>query len=261
MTQAIQAFSPSRKTPGAGPRNTFQFFPMPIHFLPKHPSSSSSSRRAFSLIELLAVVSLILLMTGLSVVTWNGHNSIKMTDSTLQLTGLFEQGRQYALGQKTYVWVMFHEPADAKDTLLMALFASNDGTNSVPWSADAPIEVSSANLIPISKVFKFESIKLLDAGIFTHAEIPALVSEPVANTVIHSLPNKKPAFAIPRDSQTIVFNRVFQITPSGQIRTGTSPIDFVELEIQAVRGELPDPDNVASIRLNGLTGVSRVYRK
>ncbi|MEJ0001552.1 MAG: hypothetical protein WDO13_21915 [Verrucomicrobiota bacterium] len=55
---------------------------------------------------------------------------------------------------------------------------------------------------------------------------------------------------------------VIQFTPNGMARNGANPISSIWLGLQPSYGAtVSDTKNVASIKVNGLTGLSSIYRE
>ncbi|CAN5779038.1 hypothetical protein BH09VER1_BH09VER1_17520 [soil metagenome] len=214
------------------------------------------SVRGFSLLELLVVTALMAIVAAFSIPALSGWADSATTNRAVsEVAGMLEQARQYAVSQNTYVWVVFNAQVDNNvDILNVTAVASKDGTDPQAYGA-AP----SGAFDLISRVRGFPHIQLKAAGDFTMAQIPNLPSTAsLANAMATGS-----AFSIkmPGTSSTGTFSQSICFTPSGQARNAAAPVDFIEFGLQpAHTTTTPNPRNIMAVRVNGLTGQSRVYR-
>jgi type II secretory pathway pseudopilin PulG len=237
----------------------------------------SRQQRAFSLVEMLLVISTVTILTAIAAPALMGPTSSgRMNSNLLQLSGLLEQGRQYAIAQNTYVWVAFAPGTDSTGlkTLSVALVASNDGTDPASpssWAAYSYGTAPSSQIGLISKVITLRQISLLNAGTFGTTVMPSLPATPAAvtgtgNSVagMNSSGSGTGAYfnlLIPGTATAQTFTEAVQFTPTGEVRNGSNPVDLVELDCQPEKGTNADTNNIAIIRVNGLTGESVIYRR
>jgi prepilin-type N-terminal cleavage/methylation domain-containing protein len=231
----------------------------------------SHQQRAFSLVEMLVVISIMAILTAIAAPSLMGPTSSgRMNKNLLKLSGLLEEARQYAIAQNTYVWVAFEPGTDATGakTLSVALVASNDGTDPASpssWSGNSYGTVPSAQMGLVSKIVTLNQFSLSDAGTYGTAILPSLPATPTpVSSPANSLASNSSGFfnlQIPGTSGLQTFTEAVEFTPTGEARNGSNPVDLVELDCQPQRGTSSDTNNVAVIRVNGLTGESIIYRR
>lgn len=213
------------------------------------------SRAAFSLIELLTVMGVVGLLMSLAVPALsNMTKGSQMNQALIEVTETLEQARQFATAQNTYVWVVFNDAAAGTDEQVrMATLVSKSGGDLNSWGTD-DTTTSSAQTRLISKPRTFNQVKLSGAGAFTPAQIEGLPA-----VAANDLGQANFTVRVP-GGQNVTFNKAIQFTPSGEARTTTSMSGMVELGLQPTRAKNADANNVAVIRVNGLTGQTRLFR-
>ncbi len=243
--------------------------------------------RAFTLIELLVVISIMVLLAVGAVPALQGLGGAqRFTHGIGQIAGIMEQARSYAVAQNTYVWVALYPydpskltPRDPSgDALIVAVFASNDGTDPIDWSSETvavPGTVADTSISQIFRIAIFKQTALRTENYFTQNDIASMPSQltfpltPPASepTFTLSLPGvgssplSLPA-SLSSDAQTGQPISVIQFTPSGAARVGGSPVDSVWIDFQRAKAKgVLDADNIAALRIGGLTGLTTLYRK
>jgi len=256
--------------------------------------SKRAGNRAFTLIELLVVVAIMGLLAAISLPALKGLSGAeKFTQEIGQITGILEQARSYAMAQNTYVWVAIYPydpsmltPSDASgDALFIATLASNDGSDPIGWTSASVVPVpgivsgTTTTISEILRVASFKQITIRTQNYFTQgsgasqiASLPSGIEDPLTG------PSATPTFQItvkgvsaaslilpatvPSDAPTAQAVSVIQFTPSGAARINGSPIDSVWIDLQRAKAKgVIDADNIAAIRINGLTGLTSLYRK
>jgi prepilin-type N-terminal cleavage/methylation domain-containing protein len=231
----------------------------------------SRQQRGFTLVEMLVVISTVALLTVIAAPALIGPTSSgRMNSNLLQLSGLLEQARQYAIAQNTYVWVAFAPGTNSTGlkTRSVALVASNDGTDPASpssWAGNSYGTVPNAQIGLISNIITLRQISLLNAGTFGASVMPSLPATPAPVTsTANSVASNSSGFfelQIPGTSAAQAFTEAVEFTPTGEVRNGSNPVDLVDLDCQPERGTSADANNVAVIRVNGLTGESVIYRR
>jgi hypothetical protein len=206
--------------------------------------------------------------------------------------GILEQSRSYAIAQNTYVWVVFYPqdpstltPADSGgDALYVTALASNDGTDPLGWSGatvdmtqNSPVTIAgtTTTIAPIFPTAHISQMAVRTQNYFTQgsgagqiaslpSDMPASPTTPAATptfqiSVNHAL--TLPA-ALPADALTAQSSLVIQFTPTGAARVSGSPIDSIWVNFQRAKAKgVIDSNNIAALQINGLIGLTTVYRK
>lgn len=216
---------------------------------------------AFTLVELLTVIAIAALLAVVSIPAISGvTKSSSMNQTVAELAGLLDQARQYAIAQNTYVWVaMRSDTAADGDTLSIVILASKSGVDPSPWANYGA--VPSTEIAVVTKPRIFRQIQMEEAGTFTATQIATLSSLPGVS-VANGPSRNTASFSIrlPAATSLASFSRVVQFTPAGQARVTSSPIDIIEFGLRPVQGARAEQNNVAVIRINGLTSQTTVYR-
>jgi len=219
----------------------------------------------FTLVELLTVVAIIAVLVALAVPALTSMaKGNQMNQTLIEMSGLLEQARQYAISRNTYVWVAMRPNPNGPngDELSVAMIASNTGTDpaSTPWSSYGVVPGNQVDLA--ARVRTFDQIRFEEAGTFTESKIPGLAGKTPVTAAKNSPSQGTATFQIklPGASSTTTFNRVIQFTPSGEARVSSNVIDVIEFGLRPTRGTTGDENNVAVLRVNGLTGQATVFR-
>jgi len=152
-------------------------------------SKSAARTRAFTLIELIVVMAIIVALMGLMLPAFNGiKGGSDLTKAAYDIAGLLEQARTYAMAQHTYVFVGIVEvdaagsesanpqlpaSASAGGRVAAMAFASKDGTRgyslvdpSASWSDgyakadDGSSQIPGYRLVALTKLQRFENLHL-----------------------------------------------------------------------------------------------------
>ncbi|HSI84090.1 MAG: Tfp pilus assembly protein FimT/FimU [Candidatus Methylacidiphilales bacterium] len=218
---------------------------------------NKNSPKGFTLIELLSVITIIAAITAMSVPRLFSSSN-KVNQTAMELAGLLEQARQCAVAQNTNVWVAFNtQTVNNVDRLTVAVVTSRDGTDPDTYGT-----VPSSAFSLACKVRVFEQFQLKDAGAFTAAQVTSLPLTPTTGPANALSSNTVFDIYIPGSSTPVAFTKSIRFSPSGKAQNSSSPIDVVEFSLQPARSSTSaDADNVVVMRVNGLTGLSHVYRR
>jgi len=214
--------------------------------------AASSRRTAFSLIEMLTVMAIIVMMASITAPVTRFF-SASSEKSMSDLATLFEMARAEAMARSTYVWmgldVTQGESTDAYRTYT-AVFASQDGT------ADS----SASNVRQISKTQYYPNIRLAAP---TSGGSPDLFNlKPDRQTTLEF----RSVGQSPRN-----FKNVIQINPSGEISlppeaAGENPVDVavarsINLKLLPNRGSRDAEELSSQLRISTLTGNVQLIRR
>ena len=248
---------------------------------------------AFTLVELLTVMGVILLIVALMVPALKSiKGSGDVTSAAYSISGLIENARSYAMTNSTYVWVGFYEenagtttPTAAtpsysgKGQVVLAAVYSVDGTTSCQNSTatvSSPIVMTAKQLLPLGKITKVQNLHLADVG------APTLTVPSAQNTL-----DGRPALAYTYGSPTDHFNRIssdssdstaypfvaqgytfyktLQFSPRGEVSINGLPglKPLVEIGLQPTNGSVPDANskNLVAIQVTGVAGSVKIYRR
>ena len=260
----------------------------------KKPISPCWQEHAFTLLELLAVIAIMVLVASLAIPAISGSKgAADVNKAVYDVAGTLEQARAYAITNNTYVWVGIAEvdqsqnsSASAQATgygrLALAAIASKDGTKiydetasdiGTDWAAKT---ASGTGLIQIGKLVRLENTHLADSlGVPTSGKMqrPA-VSSPYrlgnascASVLSFTYPLGKAASSV-----QYVFTKVIQFDSQGTAKiimksNYDTIIEWMEIGLQQMKGTSPPPTpanpnvgNHIALQLDGLTGALKIYR-
>lgn len=224
---------------------------------PCHNSPSAARKAtAFSLVELLVVMGVMTLLMGVAVPAMSSlAKGSQMNQALSDVAGLMEMARQHATAQNTHVWVAFNDGAASAgpdDQVRVAVLVSKSGADLSTWGADDTTSGSAQTQL-IVKPRTFNQVKLSDATAFK-SQITDLPAGATATLGTANFTIKVPG------QQNEIFTKAIQFTPSGEARNGASMTGVVDLGLQPTHGHFANAQNVAVVRVNGLTGQTRIYR-
>ena len=220
------------------------------------------SNKGFTLVELLTVAAVMSILLSVAVPALSSMAmGNQMNRSLIELAGTLDQARQYAIANNTYVWVALRPNSSGNqgDELSVALLASKTGTDPSPWSNYG--SVPNAQIDIVARPRTFENIRFEEANTYSQSKIPSLAGKS-ATSLDNTPANNKAVFNIklPGSGSSANFNRVIQFTPTGEARVSSSVIDVVEFGLHSTQGKAASENNVAVLRVNGLTGQTAVFR-
>jgi prepilin-type N-terminal cleavage/methylation domain-containing protein len=223
--------------------------------------------RAFTIIELLVVLCIMTILIAGVAISLRGNNSSGQFDKALgEISGVLEQGRAYAVAQSTYVWVVLYQNSPANGEPLevyAAAFASSDGTDPFNWAGSVtfpPGTVGTTTLTQITRIYHEQGVHLQTTT------LPNGPTSPPGPTLPATVPSfqitaQSDAGPVTLSSASTVYWLV-QFTPTGAARVASYPIDSVWMGFQRASTQtILDAYNIASMKVNGITGSTTVYRK
>lgn len=241
-------------------------------------STAQGKRTAFTLVEMLVVMGIIVILISAATAAVNGMKSTQdVSKAVYDLASLLGQARSYAMGNNTYVYVGLEE-VDANqassDTpqltgtghtgrLAVAVVAVRDGTrgydpsvlstDGAGWTAYYP--TWSANVVPVGKLQSFSGVHLVDLGApptsgSSGMSRPTLVPDPGSSVrysvgdpaCLSATPFVWPAEASLTQGQ-YTFTKVIQFDSQGVARiqtsqNGTSVTSRIEIGLQQSHGTM-----------------------
>ena len=253
-------------------------------------------KSAFTLVELLVVMGIIVVLLGLSGPLFNsirGANDFGVNVGTL--TGVFEQARAYAVANNTYVYVGIGEfdagqstsaspQAAGNGRLVLCEVATRDGTrgydvnNPAAWTTN--YTAIAANLTALDKLHVFDNTHLADFSSLT---------PPASGNMARSAPSASYYLGHTDQSNVVQtplawplgnalgrgqynFSKVVQFDPQGVARlqfanSGDSLVPTMEIDLQPTHANiapsLPSDQNTgdqAAVQIDCATGGCRFYR-
>ncbi|MGB8356025.1 MAG: prepilin-type N-terminal cleavage/methylation domain-containing protein [Chthoniobacteraceae bacterium] len=227
------------------------------------PDPLHSSRcKAFTLLELLVVISIMALVIAFSRLALQGVSSSgKFNASLSDVSGILEQARAYAIAQNTYVWVVFYEytpPNGSPLEVYAGAFGSNDGTDIFNW-AGTPA-VPQPGLTSVTRLYHFRGLHLQTT---TLPNAPTgTLNTPATAAPIFQIKAQSDSGQISLPTSPGAVYWVIQFTPAGAARNAANPIDSIWLGLQPSFSPTAfDTHNVASLKVNGFTGLTTIYRQ
>ncbi len=232
---------------------------------------SALRSRAFTLVELLVVVAIMVLLAALSLPAMKSLNGAgKFNQAVSGIAGLCELARSQAIAQNTYTWVAFYQnnPNDGTGyEVYAAAYLSNDGTDPFAWTGAVTLSPSgtpagsTTTLMPIARISNYKQLSLIVNGsgvalpnISTNSTYPATAPE-------FKIAVKNGSSTAVNLSASSMAYGIVEFTPSGAARTSASPVESIWLGFCPVNGKaVLNTNNVASLKINGLTGLVTVYR-
>jgi type II secretory pathway pseudopilin PulG len=243
-------------------------------------------RSAFTLLELLVVVGIIIILTALLAPAFTNLKSAgDVTSAAYTIKGVLEQARTYAKANNTYVWVGFFEedvsttstsPATAgTGRIVMSVVASKDGT--IIYDPSSPAKITTTKLTQVGKLTKIEN-----AHLWTHTDTPS-----GTGSTFDTRPNVASTYCIGNSSPTnsttpfqypvgnpelaaqYTFVKAVQFSPGGEARIDNSTSTYslqtaAEIGLEPTHGNrtpTPTPANIVAIQFGGIGGNVRIYRR
>ncbi len=195
---------------------------------------------AFSLIELLVVMGVIVLLVALSAPTLvDIARGQGMRRAVSELSGVLEEARINAMATSTWTWVGFSERVtDGSSELVVAVVASLDGSSNL----------AANNVRLAAKPIRLENVKI----------VPNLTAWADGDT--DPLRNSTFSFTENVAGTPVTFNgTVLGFSPRGEATVDPAVVpSWIELGLRETRGTTEIPEKTASIRVSGFSGQQNV---
>lgn len=252
---------------------------------------SSSGRKdsfcSFTLLELLAVVAIIGILTALVVPAFTHiKDASDVTNAAYTIKAVLEQARNEALISNTYTWVGFFEengaiaptnPATAGlGRVVICAVASKDGTIVYAQPVVSPVTpMDPTKLAQVSKLVSLQNVHLrtfpngTGAGADTFPTRPPISGTSPSNAKIGDLspPASLRPFSYPvgRSSTTpqYTFRKMIEFSPRTECRVNNNNYvirPIMEVGFQPMRGTIADDKRDCAIQLTGFGGNIKIYQ-
>jgi Tfp pilus assembly protein FimT len=198
------------------------------------------------MIELLVVVGIIGLLAVFAAPAISSIGQARgVGEATYQITQAIELARSEAVARRTFVWLGLQEQTNSGNRdLLVGMVYSKDGTTNH----------AAANLQPIGRPLAIRQV-----GLTNSVEVPGTPLQIAGFTSGIAMQIGQAA--------TFTDRRTLTFTPAGEVLTlaapsPTAPFNpLVAFGLAAARGTVLDENNIASIAIDGSTGIPTIYRK
>ncbi len=227
---------------------------------------SGASRSAFTLVEILAVISIIVLLFALVIPAFSGLVKTKgVSRAVSDVSEMIDLARSEAMAKNTYVWLGFNAgKSNDSDKLLAVVARSLDGTPNLATS----------NLRFVTKVQVEDNILLSNvAGLTSNvkAQVQAYYTPSATQPEMSTFSTSPDKITIPVNGSTVNFISLLTFTPQGEIlatptpSTATAPTPFttqIMLGFRRTNGgqTIATDTDSSAILLYGGTGQIRVFR-
>jgi type II secretory pathway pseudopilin PulG len=261
----------------AGPRLNFALHRRRTAFTALKLPRLRGRLSAFTLVELLVVIGIILTLTPLLAPAFTSLKPAgDVTGAAYMIKGVLEQARTYAMSNNTYTWVGFYEedgsiasttpPTPGNGRLIMSIVGSVDGTNIYGTGTGT---IDPTKLIPIGKLVRIDNLHLplfaIGSGTGeTFDTRPALLFEltggynysrfgelnaTIPNTAPYTTPyNFQYPVGNPAPTLQYTFKKILQFNPRGETRVNGNSYDLRRVvEI----GLLQTRENTVPVPVNG----------
>jgi prepilin-type N-terminal cleavage/methylation domain-containing protein len=211
------------------------------------------SRKGFSLVELLCVITIVSILasvTGPAIVGMISGD--QLTNNAYQLSGIAQQARTTAISQHTYVWLGFSSYTNNGAPAVMAAMVQIDSG----LSTDLPNVAANYRLV--SKPVVLRNATIAAASAYTGLTGVDSTDNTDVSTQTFTFPMSVPGNANATFTDCIVFG------PDGQVYLPTSagaiaaPTQCVGLGINAANSHTL---RTAAIQIRGLSGQVSVFRQ
>jgi len=248
-------------------------FPSPFASSAPHFARRKVCRRGFSLLELLAVMTLIGLLTAMVIPSMGSLGSAQgLTRATGDISDILKQARTYAMANNTYVYVGICEVDGAQSLgnrpqtagtgrLFVSVAASKNGLSGIAngqWNA---------LVTEINPVQRFDNVHLIEAS-QAQSRLPAMdAGYQGGNIDVATATALTPLSGLAHGMIT-TFSKVIQFSPAGSanlisdLSVAPAVPPYIQLGLAPSHGNQAAnaSGNCAGIQIDGVSGVVRAFR-
>jgi prepilin-type N-terminal cleavage/methylation domain-containing protein len=230
-----------------------------------------NGRGGFTLIELLIVIAIMGLVLALVGPAFSSlQTSGRLTKTASDIQGTLDLARSYAMANNAFVYAGFREcdgiattNKDGIGRLVVAVVATRDGTRAGTNESGQFV----SNVIAVSKAMTYDNVHLAVPG---ETAVGGMAGRPSGETVMQlGAVTTSASFTWPPPGGTAhTFVKVIEFDPRGVARLQTrvpfdaSIGDYTEIFLIPAKGNVPllNSPNQAAVQIDGVTGVTRLYR-
>ena len=214
--------------------------------------SSAGGSHAFTLVELLVVVAIIVLLAAAITPVFNSIGQARgVTEAAYQVAAAVELARSEAVARQTYVWLGLQPQTNFGNLdLRIGLVYSKDGSGT---------NTSAANLQPIGKAILIQRTALVDPSGWGVGEVGTSLGNPPSFPLSGGL-----TFTIGSSAFT---GRTVTFTPLGEVMTNSAPsatdgfVPRIAIGLRQSRGTTAATGNDIAVVIDGSVGIPTLYRK
>ena len=207
------------------------------------------SSRAFSLIEILVVLNIIVYFLWLVTPSFTSiSQAFGVTEAAYNVSAAVEKARSEAIARKTFVWLGIQQVSSEGNLgLNLGMVCSKDGT----------ANTNATNLLALGKPLLIQKVGLVSSasasGVPTNG---AVTLEGGAGGVSFQI--GKTLF---QDGRTITFMPLGEVT-TNPVPTATSGFDpLLLINLRQAHGDKLFPGNDVTVAIDGSVGISTIYRQ
>ena len=211
--------------------------------------------RAFTLVEMLAVIAVIAIGVALLAPVVPGIVGSKgMTRAVTEVASILEQCKAEAITRRSYVYVAFVNATNSSGKAEMRIGAaiSRDGSGS---------NVTAGNLRPLTKVFKIENVRVVDYSGLAQS-IKDIAPAEVRDSFDYVLNFAAPGVSFTISGQTFA-SGIIIISPKGEILPQQNSRMFrprAAVGLMAMRGQTINANDGAIVAYQGNSGAINITR-
>ena len=248
-------------------------------FEPHVPGRPRPRHAAFSLVEMLAVVTVLGVMLVLIVpVAMRSRGGDGMTAAAYEISGVLQEARSYAMANNTYVWVgLFEEDAgtlassgqspanSGTGRLVISTVTSMDGT-AITAAQATPGAIEASRITPTDKLTVIENVHLTSLGAPPGGAAGSFSGRPApsagAPMGLNSDSSEKTKFPFTIGNHT--FAKTVRFSPRGEamINGNGDLYPVAEIGLRPTHGSQVDArsGDIAAIQITGIAGNVTIYQ-